>query len=827
MRGFSKILSALLAVVLLMTSLSFVAPSASAEETVRLGYCNSDDVRIRRVYNETKPWFFVDFGWVMEILGEKKYDGTLWYKVECPGTENHNRTYIGYIASSYLTEMTADQVAEWEANPTYPYDSVLPTQPGNPTPSPSPTPDPSVTATPQPVLLGYLKVTASVVNIREQPSTKSTALDIAVKNDVLPIMGTPLKDTDKYIWYKVQSEKGYYGYLRSDCVTLVGDEKPTPDPSIIPTMTATPKVTATPKATATPSSSYGTVTLTRSDVNVRASASMKGQVVGKVQKGQSFEVVSAPVNNSDYTWYHVRFGISTTGYIRGDMVKYDGSAKPTETNNPAALGKVTLTATAVNLRASYSLNSKILKTGLKKGAVYDYLAEPVVNGGTSWYKVNVDGTIGYISGSLCKVIAVTTTVTPVPTLAVTSYIELTGKSVNIRASASTTSSIVAKWLPKGTVMEVNGTTTVSGKLWYSVVYGSDSGWVLGTYAKEITKEQYEDSLKSHPTPTLIPTPSPTSTDPAKQESDYARTTGENVRVRKSASTSSATVTILSAENTVVVINSSSKVGSYTWYNVEVAGVIGYIRGDLLKIMTVAEKEQYLKDQETGGVATYTTLHIGSTGAAVSKLQTALKDLGFYSGKVDGDYGKDTYNAVFKFQESKGFTADGIAGSTTQHELYGTSPEGGIKIGDTTIYAVELVDWYKGDIQKVWPRGSIATITDVKTGLSFRAYRWAGANHADVEPLTAADTKIMCQIYGVSTASKITYVRRSLWVTKDGRSFAASMYGVPHGTQTILDNNFEGQFCVHFVNSKTHGTDRVDEAHQTAIMYAYNNAPSRK
>lgn len=828
MRGLNKVLGTLLAVVLLVTSLSFAVPSAQADELPRLGYASTNDVRIRKTYSKSAAWMFVDYGWVMEILGEVTYGGTKWIKVECPGTVNHNRTYTGYVSSAYLTEMTEDEVKQWLDSPTYPFDSKYTPAPGTNTPSATQTVDPSVTATPQPELLGYLKVTASVANVRTQPSTKASVVEVVKKATVLPIMGVPLQDTDKYIWYKIKTSKDNYGYLRSDCVTLIGDDKPTPAPSVIPTMTATPKVTATPKPTATGVVSYGSVTITRSDVNVRSSASMKGQVVGKVQKGQSFEVIAKPVNNSDYTWYHVRIGISTTGYIRGDMLKYSGSSPTvTPTSIPGALGKVMLTATAVNLRASYSLNSKILKTGLKKGATYDYLAEPIVNNGTSWYKVNVDGTVGYISGSLCKVIAVTNTTTPIPTVEVSAYIALTGKNVNIRASASTSSQIVVKWLPTGTAMIVTAETTVSGKLWYKVLYGSDVGWVLGTYAKEITEAEYEEYMKKHPTPTPAPTPTPTSTDPTKQESDYARTNGTNIRLRKTASTSAATVTVLAVSGTVVKINSSSVVGSYTWYNVEVANQLGYIRGDMLKIMTVAEKEQYLKDQETGGTATYTTLRIGSTGAAVMKLQTALQELGFLSGKVDGIYGKDTYNAVYAFQESKGLTPDGIAGSTTQHELYGTTPEGGTQIGDVTIYPVELSDWYTGDIQKVWPRGTVATITDVKTGLSFRAYRWAGGSHADVEPLTAADTAIMCKIYGVSTASKIVYVRHALWVTKDGRSFAASMYGVPHGTQTILDNNFEGQFCVHFVNSRTHGTDIVDESHQTAIMYAYNNAPSRK
>ena len=43
------------------------------------------------------------------------------------------------------------------------------------------------------------------------------------------------------------------------------------------------------------------------------------------------------------------------------------------------------------------------------------------------------------------------------------------------------------------------------------------------------------------------------------------------------------------------------------------------------------------------------------------------------------------------------------------------------------------------------------------------------------------------------------------IEKTGFKAICSMYGVPHGKQTILDNNFPGQFCLHFYNSKTSGT----------------------
>ena len=38
---------------------------------------------------------------------------------------------------------------------------------------------------------------------------------------------------------------------------------------------------------------------------------------------------------------------------------------------------------------------------------------------------------------------------------------------------------------------------------------------------------------------------------------------------------------------------------------------------------------------------------------------------------------------------------------------------------------------------------------------------------------------------------------------------------------IDDNGYSGHLCVHFVNSRTHGSDKVDPDHQKMILKAYN------
>jgi peptidoglycan hydrolase-like protein with peptidoglycan-binding domain len=74
--------------------------------------------------------------------------------------------------------------------------------------------------------------------------------------------------------------------------------------------------------------------------------------------------------------------------------------------------------------------------------------------------------------------------------------------------------------------------------------------------------------------------------------------------------------------------------------------------------------------DKAGNAKYTTLRDGDMGDSVKRLQQRLKDLGYYTGTVDGKYGTGTVTAVQSFQSMNGLTVDGVAGPATQQRLYG-------------------------------------------------------------------------------------------------------------------------------------------------------------
>ena len=55
---------------------------------------------------------------------------------------------------------------------------------------------------------------------------------------------------------------------------------------------------------------------------------------------------------------------------------------------------------------------------------------------------------------------------------------------------------------------------------------------------------------------------------------------------------------------------------------------------------------------------------GSSGETVRKIQTKLKNWGYYTGSVDGIFGSKTLAAVKYFQRKNGLVVDGIVGTKT-------------------------------------------------------------------------------------------------------------------------------------------------------------------
>lgn len=238
---------------------------------------------------------------------------------------------------------------------------------------------------------------------------------------------------------------------------------------------------------------------------------------------------------------------------------------------------------------------------------------------------------------------------------------------------------------------------------------------------------------------------------------------------------------------------------------------------------------------TNNTTSSTSLRKGSEGDAVTTLQNLLIQKGYMTTNATGFFGSATETAVILFQQAAGLKVDGVVGEATLEALRASviptitpsadpgddsaASETQTKpVADTQHNgAVVLEDWWSNKIVNTYKRGETAVVEDVLTGKTFTVSRYGGSNHLDAEPLTAADTATMYDVFNHTW----TWSARPIHITINGVTYAAAMNGMPHGGQNITSNNFDGQFCIHFLNSRTHGGNAVNQDMQTQIMVAYN------
>ena len=150
--------------------------------------------------------------------------------------------------------------------------------------------------------------------------------------------------------------------------------------------------------------------------------------------------------------------------------------------------------------------------------------------------------------------------------------------------------------------------------------------------------------------------------------------------------------------------------------------------------------------------------------------------------------------------------------------------------------VELLDWWKS-ARYVFSKGTVAVVTDVRTGRTFKIKRTMGTNHADCEALTLRDALIIKSIWG-----GYNWNVRPVIVKIGNRRLAASMSSMPHAgvdskpayamvnnrsggysrgenLDVIKGNGMDGHFDVHFLNSTRHKDGKKDPRHQAAIKIA--------
>ncbi|SKC42145.1 peptidoglycan-binding domain-containing protein [Maledivibacter halophilus] len=229
---------------------------------------------------------------------------------------------------------------------------------------------------------------------------------------------------------------------------------------------------------------------------------------------------------------------------------------------------------------------------------------------------------------------------------------------------------------------------------------------------------------------------------------------------------------------------------------------------------------------------------GISHPEVKIIQKVLKQCGeFKEDDFTTYFGPVTENAVKNFQKKYGLAVDGVVGGKTLEKMKTlglishTVSRGAVKRG----YG-EYLDWK--NVKKMLKRNkTVLTVKELKTGLQFKVKVTAGSNHADVEPLTENDTKIMKKIWG-----GFSWTRKPVLVYVNGRTIAASMTAMPHAGvegkaagkyvsgrsggygygynfDFVKGNGISGHVDIHFKNSRRHKDNKEDSKHQNCVKIA--------
>jgi hypothetical protein len=215
--------------------------------------------------------------------------------------------------------------------------------------TPAPTPTTPVT--------GKLTVSVNLANIRAAASLNSKVVQRVSRGTVLNQVGVSGE------FYKIKLKSGAYAYVHKSVVTSGGGTS-TP----VPTTPATGKLTVS-------------VNL----ANIRAAASLNSKVLQRVSRGTVLNKVGVSGE-----FYKIKLKSGAYAYVHKSVVTSGGSTTP-------ATGKLTVSVNLANIRASASLNSKVLQR-VSRGTVLNKVG---VSG--EFYKIKLkSGAYAYVHKSVVK-----------------------------------------------------------------------------------------------------------------------------------------------------------------------------------------------------------------------------------------------------------------------------------------------------------------------------------------------------------------------------------------------------------------------------------------
>jgi len=261
---------------------------------------------------------------------------------------------------------------------------------------------------------------------------------------------------------------------------------------------------------------------------------------------------------------------------------------------------LTVTGDRVNVRSGAgTAYSKV--TTVSRSTVLTSLGTAKDASGTTWYKVKVNGSTGYI---------VSTYVSASTTSSVSQKLTVTGTNVYVRKGAGTSYGYITT-VKKGSSYKVLGSAKdKNGKTWYKISINNTTGYIISTYVK-----------LNETGSTTSTTASSTSTTTAAPKRKLT-VTGDLVNVRKGAGTNNSKVTAVKRGASFDILGTAKDKDSKTWYKIKVNGVTGYIISSYVKVTEVTTtKSTTTTTAETTTATSGIEITVGSGNSSASTTST--------------------------------------------------------------------------------------------------------------------------------------------------------------------------------------------------------------
>ncbi len=525
-------------------------------------------------------------------------------------------------------------------------------------------------------------------------------------------------------------------------------------------------------------------------LNLRNRPSYGQTTIAQLPNGTAVEVLS-----TSGSWSKVR-ALGRTGYVVSSFLSKSAPAAPPAATPPPPPDGGTVTGTAkvvtgnrgsLNLRAAAASGSRVL-TQIPYQASLQVIARM-----GSWTQVRYANQEGYVVSSYLRfdeTQAPDTGTTPPPQTPEPPVIigqaivnNQSGRTLNFRSSPAQRDNIIGQ-IPSGTRLDLIS----KGDSWSQVVYQGRQGYVMTSFLR------FEQDAQPDPEPPPPDSPQP-DPDPEQVFTRTLRPGSKGADVKE-------LQTRLAALKYTVPLNASydsmtqEAVRAFQAQNsLTVDGVFGSQSAQVLLSGSAR--------LATDAPLAYKTLRVDNISAAVSAMQSALKNLGFPL-SVNNKYDMPTHQAVVGFQQRNGLPITGIADPVTQARIFSANAKGYDtavaqlaasegKGGGPSTSQVRLLHWFN-EVKPSISSGQRVTVHHPASGISFTIRFYSLGRHADSEPATWRDTQLMNRAFGAPSWNiNAVYVK-----LPDGRWTLASMHNRPHLSGSISNNGFGGHLCIHFL-----------------------------